>query len=109
TSNETIQQLCVECRLNNYLAEDTPQSLPKPTGGQRIHCNSSTVINVDKADNGAEKGYLKSVLKPDLGTDRYIDAPEDEQDLECEDTDFALVCLKEIFQKQRNIIEQDID
>lgn len=37
------------------------------------------------------------------------DTSEDEQDLKCEDTDFALVHLKEIFQKQRNIIEQDTD
>lgn len=37
------------------------------------------------------------------------DPPEDEQDLECEDIGFAYVSLKEIFQKQRDIIEQDID
>ncbi|XP_048174404.1 protein fantom isoform X7 [Corvus hawaiiensis] len=42
TSDETIQQLFVECRLNNFLAEETPLSLPKPTGGQRIHYNYST-------------------------------------------------------------------
>lgn len=37
------------------------------------------------------------------------DPPEDEQDLECEDIGFAYVSLKEIFRKQRDIIEQDID
>ncbi|XP_017596677.1 PREDICTED: protein fantom isoform X6 [Corvus brachyrhynchos] len=42
TSDETIQQLFVECRLNNFLAEETPLSLPKPAGGQRIHYNYST-------------------------------------------------------------------
>lgn len=42
TEDETIQQLFVECRLNNFLAEETPLSLPKPTGGQRIHYNYST-------------------------------------------------------------------
>ncbi|XP_048174402.1 protein fantom isoform X5 [Corvus hawaiiensis] len=115
TSDETIQQLFVECRLNNFLAEETPLSLPKPTGGQRIHYNYSTMINVDKEDNHAEREYLKSILlKPDLPADSLkftvvSDPPEDEQDLECEDIGFAYVSLKEIFQKQRDIIEQDID
>ncbi|XP_032557991.1 LOW QUALITY PROTEIN: protein fantom-like [Chiroxiphia lanceolata] len=115
TWDETIQQLFVECRLNNFLAEETPLSLPKPTGGQRIHYNYSTVINVDKAHNGAEREYLKSILlKPDLPADSLkftvvSDPPEDEQDLECEDIGFAYVSLKEIFQKQRDIIEQEID
>ncbi|XP_042635671.1 protein fantom isoform X7 [Catharus ustulatus] len=115
TADETIQQLFVECRLNNFLAEETPLSLPKPTGGQRIHYNYSTVINVDKEDNHAEREYLKSILvKPDLSADSLkftvvSDPPEDEQDLECEDIGFAYVSLKEIFQKQRDIIEQDID
>lgn len=37
------------------------------------------------------------------------DPPEDEQDLECEDIGFAYVSLRDIFQKQRDVIEQDID
>ncbi|XP_029819630.1 protein fantom [Manacus vitellinus] len=115
TSDETIQQLFVECRLNHFLAEETPLSLPKPRAGQRIHYNYSTVINVDKAHNGAEREYLKSILlKADPPADSLkftvvSDPPEDEQDLECEDIGFAYVSLKEIFQKQRDIIEQDID
>ncbi|XP_062344278.1 protein fantom isoform X2 [Cinclus cinclus] len=115
TADETIQQLFVECRLNNFLAEETPLSLPKPTSGQRIHYNYSTVINVGKEDNHAEREYLKSVLlKPGLSADSLkftvvSDPPEDEQDLECEDIGFAYVSLKEIFQKQRDVIEQDID
>ncbi|XP_057888912.1 protein fantom isoform X1 [Melospiza georgiana] len=115
TEDETIQQLFVECRLNNFLAEETPLSLPKPPSGQRIHYNYSTAINVDKEDNHAEREYLKSILlKPDLPADSLkftvvSDPPEDEQDLECEDIGFAYVSLKEIFQKQRDIIEQDID
>uniref|UniRef100_A0A8C5ITY4 FTM protein n=1 Tax=Junco hyemalis TaxID=40217 RepID=A0A8C5ITY4_JUNHY len=115
TADETIQQLFVECRLNNFLAEETPLSLPKPPSGQRIHYNYSTAINVDKEDNHAEREYLKSILlKPDLPADSLkftvvSDPPEDEQDLECEDIGFAYVSLKEIFQKQRDIIEQDID
>ncbi|PKU38861.1 protein fantom [Limosa lapponica baueri] len=114
-SDETIQQLFVECRLYNLLAEETPLSLPKPTSGQRIHYNYSSVIHVDKANNGARREYLKlMLLKPDLHTDslRFTvvsDPPEDEQDLECEDIGFAYVSLREIFQKQRDIIEQDID
>ncbi|XP_066058512.1 protein fantom-like isoform X2 [Chamaea fasciata] len=115
TADETIQQLFVECRLNSFIAEETPLSLPKPTGGQRIHYNYSTVINVDKEDNHAKREYLKSILlKPDLPADSLkftvvSDPPEDDQDLECEDIGFAYVSLKEIFQKQRDIIEQDID
>ncbi|NXI21993.1 FTM protein, partial [Sterrhoptilus dennistouni] len=115
TADETIQQLFVECRLNSFIAEETPLSLPKPTGGQRIHYNYSTVINLDKEDNHAEREYLKSILlKPDLPADSLkftvvSDPPDDEQDLECEDIGFAYVSLKEIFQKQRDIIEQDID
>ncbi|XP_075017218.1 protein fantom isoform X2 [Calonectris borealis] len=114
-SDETIQQLFVECRLYNLLAEETPLSLPKPTSGQRIHYNYSNVIHVDKANNHARREYLKSLLlKPDLHTDslRFTvvsDPPEDEQDLECEDIGFAYVSLREIFEKQRDIIEQDID
>ncbi|KAM9289462.1 protein fantom isoform 2-T2 [Morus bassanus] len=114
-SDETIQQLFVECRLYNFLAEETPLSLPKPTSGQRIHYNYSNVIHVDKANNCARREYLKSMLlKPDLHADslRFTvvsDPPEDEQDLECEDIGFAYVSLREIFQKQRDIIEQDID
>ncbi|KAM6324726.1 protein fantom isoform 2-T2 [Podargus strigoides] len=113
--DETIQQLFVECRLYNFLAEETPLSLPKPTSGQRIHYNYSNVIHVDKANNGARREYLKSMLlKPDLHTDSLqftvvSDPPEDEQHLECEDAGFAYVSLREIFQKQRDIIEQDID
>ncbi|XP_061221057.1 protein fantom isoform X2 [Neopsephotus bourkii] len=40
-SDETIQQLFVECRLPNFLSEETPLSLRKPTTGQRIHYNYS--------------------------------------------------------------------
>ncbi|NXJ62846.1 FTM protein, partial [Rostratula benghalensis] len=113
--DETIQQLFVECRLYTLVAEETPLSLPKPTSGQRIHYNYSYVIHVDKANNGARREYLKAMLlKPDLHTDSLrftvvTDPPEDEQDLECEDIGFAYVSLREIFQKQRDIIEQDID
>uniref|UniRef100_A0A8C8E5H6 RPGRIP1 like n=1 Tax=Otus sunia TaxID=257818 RepID=A0A8C8E5H6_9STRI len=114
-SDETIEQLFVEWRLYNFLADETPLSLPKPTSGQRIHYNYSNVIHVDKANNGARREYLKSMLlKPDLHTDslRFTvvsDPPEDERDLECEDIGFAYVSLREIFQKQRDVIEQDID
>ncbi|NWH81513.1 FTM protein, partial [Piaya cayana] len=115
TSDETIQQLFVECRLYNLITEETPLSLPKPTCGQRIHYNYSNVIHVDKANNHARREFLKSMLlKPDLHTDslRFTvvsDPPDDQQDLECEDIGFAYVSLREIFQKQRDIIEQDID
>ncbi|NXJ74500.1 FTM protein, partial [Trogon melanurus] len=114
-SDETIQQLFVECRLSNFPAEETPLSLPKPTSGHRIHYNYSNVMHVDKANNSARREYLKSMLlKPDLHTDRLrftvvTDPPEGEQDLECEDIGFAYVSLRAIFQKQRDIIEQDID
>lgn len=37
------------------------------------------------------------------------DPPEDEQDLECEDIGVAHVDLADLFQKGRDIIEQDID
>ncbi|KAM7101877.1 protein fantom isoform 2-T8 [Ciconia maguari] len=114
-SDETIQQLFIECRLSNFLAEETPLSLPKPASGQRIHYNYSNVIHVDKANNHARREYLKSMLlKPDLHTDSLqftvvSDPPEDEQDLECEDIGFTYVSLREILRKQRDIIEQDID
>ncbi|NXG69115.1 FTM protein, partial [Baryphthengus martii] len=41
-SDETIQQLFVECRLHDFLAEETPLSLPKPANGKRIHYNYSS-------------------------------------------------------------------
>ncbi|XP_009948338.1 PREDICTED: protein fantom [Leptosomus discolor] len=115
TSDEKIQQLFVECKLHNFLAEETPLSLPKPTSGQRVYYNYSKVIPVDKAYNCARREYLKSMLlKPGLHTDSLqfsviSDPPADEQNLECEDIGFACVNLREIFQKQRDIIEQDID
>ncbi|NWS68912.1 FTM protein, partial [Crotophaga sulcirostris] len=115
TSDETIQQLFVECRLYNFIAEETPLSLPKPACGQRIHYNYSNMIHVDKANNHARREYLKSMLlKPDLHTDslRFTvvsDPPDDQQDLECEDIGFAYVSLREIFQKKRDIIDKDID
>ncbi|XP_066860623.1 protein fantom isoform X12 [Anser cygnoides] len=114
-ADETIQQLFVECRLYNLVVEETPVSLPKPTIGQRVHYNYSNVIHVDKANNRARREYLKSILqKPDLNADSLLftvvtDPPEDEQDLECEDIGFAYVSLREIFQKERDIVEQDID
>lgn len=37
------------------------------------------------------------------------DPPEDEQDLECEDIGVAHLDLVDVFQKGRDIIEQDID
>ena len=39
--DNTIQQLFVECRLYNFIAEETPVSLPKPPCGQRVHYNYS--------------------------------------------------------------------
>ncbi|XP_025924553.1 protein fantom isoform X4 [Apteryx rowi] len=72
-ADDTIQQLFVECRLYNFVAEETPVSLPKPTGGQWVHYNYSNVIYVDKANNHARREYLKSILqKPDLNTDRIV-------------------------------------
>ncbi|NXX88749.1 FTM protein, partial [Centropus bengalensis] len=115
TSDETIQQLFVECRLYNLIAEETPLSLPKPRCGQWIHYNYSNVIHVDKANNRARREYLKSMLlKPDLHPDslRFTvvsDPPDDQQHLECEDIGFAYVSLREIFQEQRDVIEQEID
>ncbi|KFP68498.1 Protein fantom, partial [Cariama cristata] len=73
------------------------------------------VIHVDEANNRARREYLKSMLlKPDLHNDRLqftvvSDPPEHEQDLECEDIGFAYVSLRKILQKQRDIIEQDIN
>uniref|UniRef100_A0A669QRN2 RPGRIP1 like n=1 Tax=Phasianus colchicus TaxID=9054 RepID=A0A669QRN2_PHACC len=112
--DETIQQLFVECRFYNFTAQETPVSLPKPPSGQRVHYNYSSVIHVDKANNRARREHLKSILqKPDLKTDSLLftvvsDPPEDKQDLECEDIGFAYVSLREIFEKGRDVIEQDI-
>ncbi|XP_052541675.1 protein fantom isoform X3 [Tympanuchus pallidicinctus] len=112
--DETIQQLFVECRFYNFTAHETPMSLPKPPSGHRVHYNYSSVIHVDEANNRARREYLKSILqKPDLKTDSLLftvvsDPPEDKQDLECEDIGFAYVSLREIFQKGRDVIEQDI-
>ncbi|XP_048814872.1 protein fantom isoform X3 [Lagopus muta] len=112
--DETIQQLFVECRFYNFTAHETPVSLPKPPSGRRVHYNYGSVIHVDKANNRARREYLKSILqKPDLKTDSLLftvvsDPPEDKQDLECEDIGFAYVSLREIFQKGRDVIEQDI-
>uniref|UniRef100_A0A452GI86 Protein fantom n=1 Tax=Gopherus agassizii TaxID=38772 RepID=A0A452GI86_9SAUR len=113
--DDTIQRLFVECRFYSFLAEETPVSLPKPKSGQWVHYNYSNVIHVDKVNNCARREFLKSVLQEselNTGSIRFTvvsDPPEDEQDLECEDIGFAYVSLTEIFQKEKDIIEQDID
>ncbi|CAM5096729.1 unnamed protein product [Natator depressus] len=113
--DDTIQRLFVECRFYSFLAEETPVSLPKPKSGQWVHYNFSNVIHVDKVNNLARREFLRSVLQEselNTGSIRFTvvsDPPEDEQDLECEDIGFAYVSLREIFQKERDIIEQDID
>ncbi|NXX77954.1 FTM protein, partial [Urocolius indicus] len=114
-SDETIQQLFVEWKFCHFFTEETPLSLPKPTSGQWIHYNYSSVINVDKANNRETREYLKAMLlKPHVYVDRLqftvvSDPPEDKQDLECEDIGFAHVSLRAIFQRQRDVIEQDIN
>ncbi|KAM9122376.1 protein fantom isoform 2-T2 [Pangshura tecta] len=113
--DDTIQRLFVECRFYSFLAEETPVSLPKPKSGQWVHYNYSNVIHMDKVNNHARREFLKSVLQEselNTGSIRFTvvsDPPEDEQDLECEDIGFAYVSLTEIFQKEKDIIEQDID
>uniref|UniRef100_A0A663DY90 RPGRIP1 like n=1 Tax=Aquila chrysaetos chrysaetos TaxID=223781 RepID=A0A663DY90_AQUCH len=118
-SDETIQQLFVECRLYNFLAEETPLSLPKPTSGQRIHYNySNGEYNVFVSRLVSSLKFCLMKMPADKQSEKPVhvlrftvvsDPPEDEQDLECEDIGFAYVSLREIFQKQRDIIEQDID
>uniref|UniRef100_A0A8C8RJJ5 RPGRIP1 like n=1 Tax=Pelusios castaneus TaxID=367368 RepID=A0A8C8RJJ5_9SAUR len=113
--DDTIQRLFVECKFYSFPAKETPVSLSKPKIGQWVHYNYSSVIHVDKVNNHARREFLKSVLQEselDTGSIRYTvvsDPPEDEQDLECEDIGFAYVSLREIFQKERDIIEQDIE
>ncbi|KAM6118088.1 protein fantom [Pterocles gutturalis] len=115
TSDETIKQLFVECKLHDVIAEKTPLSLPKPKIDERIYYNFGCVIHVDKANNSARRDYLKSMLlEPDLHIDRLKFAVISDplacgQDLECRDIGFAYVSLREIFQEGKDIIEQDID
>lgn len=55
---------------------------------------------------------VRDLLCPVLLSVRFTvvsDPPEDEQDLECEDIGIAHVDLMEMFQKGRDIIEQDLD
>ncbi|KQK80903.1 protein fantom [Amazona aestiva] len=123
-SDETIQQLFVECRLSNFLAEETPLSLRKPTSGQRIHYNYSSGLEVEcvlfqhvsKATYVRNGGIHSPNSHPAVITrvnslqfTVVSDPPDNEEDLECEDIGFAYVSLRKIFQEQRDIIEQDID
>ncbi|XP_069757688.1 protein fantom isoform X2 [Narcine bancroftii] len=113
--DETIQRLFVEYRFYNLPAEETPLSLPKPRSGQWISYNHSNVIYVDKENNEQRRQFLGSVLQgleSNLESIKFTlvsDPPEDEQDLECEDVGFAYVNLRELFLKEEDIIEQDID
>ncbi|XP_044520078.1 protein fantom [Gracilinanus agilis] len=113
--DDTIQRLFVECRFYNFPAEETPVSLPKPKSGQWVYYNYSNVLYVDKETNQARRESLKSILqRPEMpnGSIRFTvvsDPPEDEQDLECEDIGISHVSLTEIFQKKKDIIEQNID
>ncbi|XP_061449975.1 protein fantom isoform X2 [Rhineura floridana] len=113
--DNTIQRLFVECKFSSFPAEETPVSLPKPKSGQWVYYNYSHVIHVDQANNEAKRDFLKAVLRgsePSPGSIRFTvvsDPPQDEQDLECEDIGFAYVSLTEIFQKGRDIVDQDIN
>ncbi|XP_043844407.1 protein fantom isoform X4 [Dromiciops gliroides] len=115
TMDDTIQRLFVECRFYNFPAEETPVSLPKPKSGQWVYYNYSNVLYVDKETNQARRESLKTILqRPEMpnGSIRFTvvsDPPEDEQDLECEDIGISHVSLIEIFQKEKDIIEQNID
>ncbi|XP_054856423.1 protein fantom [Eublepharis macularius] len=115
TADSTIQRLFVECKFSSFPADETPVSLPKPRSGQWIYYNYSSVIHVDEANNKGRRDFLKAVLQgsePHPGSIRFTvvsDPPEDEQDLECEDIGLAYVSLSEMFQKGKDIIEQDID
>ncbi|XP_075832988.1 protein fantom [Microtus pennsylvanicus] len=115
TRDDTIQRLFVECRFYNLPAEETPVSLPKPRNGQWVYYNYTNVIYLDKENNRAERGILKAILQRQELPHRSVrftvvsDPPEDEQDLECEDIGIAHVDLMDMFQKGRDIIEQDLD
>ncbi|GCB60116.1 hypothetical protein scyTo_0006814, partial [Scyliorhinus torazame] len=114
-NDETAQRLFVEYKFYNLPAEETPMSLPKPYNGQWIYYNHSNVIYVDQENNQQRRQFLWSVLQGlelNLESIKFTvvsDPPEDEQDLECEDVGFAYVNLRELFQKEEDIIEQDID
>lgn len=114
TRDDTIQRLFVECRFYSLPAEETPVSLPKPRSGQWVYYNYTNVIYLDK-ENRAERGVLKAILQRQELPHRSVcftvvsDPPEDEQDLECEDIGIAHVDLMDMFQKGRDIIEQDLD
>ncbi|XP_048402684.1 protein fantom isoform X2 [Stegostoma tigrinum] len=113
--DETTQRLFVEYRFYNLPPEETPMSLPKPYNGQWICYNHSNVIYVDQENNQQRRQFLWSVLQGlelNLESIKFTvvsDPPEDEQDLECEDVGFAYVNLRELFQKEEDIIDQDID
>ncbi|XP_067905559.1 protein fantom isoform X1 [Heterodontus francisci] len=113
--DETTQRLFVEYRFYNLPAEETPMSLPKPYNGQWICYNHSNVIYVDQENNQQRRQFLWSLLQGlelNLESIKFTivsDPPEDEQDLECEDVGFAYVNLRELFQKEEDVIEQDID
>ncbi|XP_026633085.1 protein fantom isoform X2 [Microtus ochrogaster] len=115
TRDDTIQRLFVECRFYSLPAEETPVSLPKPRNGQWVYYNYTNVIYLDKENNRAERGILKAILQRQELPHRSVrftvvsDPPEDEQDLECEDIGIAHVDLMDLFQKGRDIIEQDLD
>ncbi|XP_036009932.1 protein fantom isoform X3 [Mus musculus] len=115
TREDTIQRLFIECRFYSLPAEETPMSLPKPQSGQWVYYNYSNVIYLDKENNPAVRDILKAILQRRELPHRSVrftvvsDPPEDEQDLECEDIGVAHVDLADLFQKGRDIIEQDID
>ncbi|XP_028727340.1 protein fantom isoform X2 [Peromyscus leucopus] len=115
TRDDTIQRLFIECRFYSLPAEETPVSLPKPKHGQWVYYNYTNVIYLDRENNPAERDMLKAILQRQELPHRSLrftvvsDPPEDEQDLECEDIGTAHVDLIDVFQKGRDITQQDID
>lgn len=115
TREDTVQRLFIECRFYSLPAEETPMSLPKPKSGQWVYYNYTHVLYLDKENNPAVRDVLKAVLQRRELPHRSVrftvvsDPPEDEQDLECEDIGVAHLDLVDVFQKGRDIIEQDID
>lgn len=63
----------------------------------------------NKIGNACSLAVTSVLCPPSVRFTVVSDPPEDEQDLECEDIGVAHVDLADLFQKGRDIIEQDID
>ncbi|XP_054475584.1 protein fantom [Anoplopoma fimbria] len=112
----SVVRLFVEFSLLDLPTEETPLSLHKLPRGHSINYNYSKVVPVDSEDNGPRRRLLRRVLQgrnPQMERIRFtvVSEPpeEEEQERECEDVGVAFIRIKDILERQQDLMESSLD